>query len=47
MTAKPRCRLCGDETKVSRGIYQLASGKFVDIPRCVDHDACRERAKNL
>ena len=43
VSSKGRCRLCGDETKVSKGIWRLKSGKFVDILRCVDHAACEER----
>lgn len=43
-----RCRICGHEGyDVTRGIYQLKSGKFVDIYRCVDHDACSQRKAAL
>jgi hypothetical protein len=46
--AKPRCKICGFEGPgVSAGLYQLKSGRFVSIPRCVDHRSCEERRAAL
>jgi hypothetical protein len=43
MSGDRRCALCHEWGNVRPGLDLTSEGAYLVVPRCVDHDACRQR----